>query len=53
MCLTCFDAQKLGYCIFDAPEVLASVTAEECRDFLARTLRRERTALSVVRPGGK
>ena len=53
VCLTCFDAQKLGYCIFDAPEVLASVTAEECRDFLARTLRRERTALSVVRPGGK
>ena len=28
----------------------ASVTAEECRDFLVRTLTRERTALSVVRP---
>ena len=53
VCLTCLDAEKLGYCIFDAPQVLASVTAQECSDFLARTLRRERTVLSVVRPGGK
>lgn len=51
VCLSSFDADRLGYCVFDAPEVLASVTAEECRDFLARVLRRERTALSVVRPG--
>ena len=50
VCLSCVDAEKLGYCIFDAPEVLASVTAEECRDFLVRVLTRERTALSVVRP---
>ena len=50
VCLTAFDAERLGYCIFDAPAVLASVTAEECRDFLVRVLTRERTALSVVRP---
>ena len=50
VCLTAFDAEHLGYCIFDAPAVLASVTAEECRDFLVRVLTRERTALSVVRP---
>ena len=52
VCLASFEAAFLGYDVFDAPELLASVTAEECRDFLARTLTRERTALSVVRPGG-
>ncbi|MBR0040808.1 MAG: insulinase family protein [Oscillospiraceae bacterium] len=50
VCLSCFEAAALGYDVFDAPAVLASVTAEECRDFLVRTLTRERTALSVVRP---
>ena len=52
VCLVSFEAANLGYDVFDAPEVLASVTAEECQDFLAGTLTRERTALSVVRPGG-
>ena len=51
VCLSCFDAERGGYCVFDAPAVLASVTAEECRAFLTRVLSRERTALSVVRPG--
>ena len=50
VCLSGFEAEGLGYCIFDAPAVLASVTAEECRAFLARVLTRERTVLSVVRP---
>ena len=51
VCLSCFEAVRGGYCAFDAPAVLASVTAEECRAFLTRVLRRERTALSVIRPG--
>ena len=51
VCISCFEAAPLGFCVFDAPAVLASVTAEECRAFLARVLTRERTALSVVRPG--
>ena len=51
VCLSCFEAVRGGYCAFDAPAVLASVTAEECRAFLTRVLSRERTALSVVRPG--
>ena len=51
VCLTSFESANLGYDIFDAPAVLASVTAEECRSFLMRVLTRERTALSVVRPG--
>ena len=50
VCLSGFEAEGRGYCIFDAPAVLASVTAEECRAFLARVLTRERTVLSVVRP---
>ena len=51
VCLASFEADRLGYCAFDAPAVLTSVTEEECRDFLTRVLRRERTALSIVRPG--
>ena len=51
VCLCCVDAVRSGYSVFDAPEVLASVTAEECRSFLTRVLSRERTALSVVLPG--
>ena len=51
VCLTSFDAEGLGYCVFDAPAVLASVTAEDCRALLARVLTAERTVLSVVRPG--
>ena len=51
LCLSSFEAGRLGYCIFDAPAVLASVTEEECRAFLTHVLTRERTALSVVRPG--
>ncbi len=51
MCLASLEAGHLGFSIFDAPAVLASVTEEECRGFLTRVLRRDRTALSVVRPG--
>ena len=51
VCLASFEADRFGCCVFDAPAVLASVTAEECRDFLVRVLSRERTALSVINPG--
>ncbi len=53
VCLSSFEAARLGYDVFDAPAVLASVTAEECRSFLVRVLSGERTALSVVLPGGE
>ena len=52
VCLGAFEGARFGYSVFDAPAVLASVTAEECRAFLARVLTRERTALSVILPGG-
>ena len=51
VCLSSFDGARFGYSVFDAPAVLASVTEEECRAFLARVLTRERTALSVIKPG--
>ena len=52
VCLSAFEGARCGYSVFDAPAVLASVTAEECRAFIARVLTRERTALSVILPGG-
>ncbi len=52
VCLSSFEGARSGYSVFDAPAILASVTAEECRAFLARVLRRERTALSVILPEG-
>ena len=52
VCLSAFEGARFGYSVFDAPAILASVTAEECRAFLARVLRPERTALSVVLPLG-
>lgn len=52
VCLSSFEGARYGYSVFDAPAVLASVTAEECRAFLARVLTRERTALSVILPVG-
>ena len=52
VCLSAFEGARLGYSVFDAPAVLASVTAEECRAFVARVLTRERTALSVILPEG-
>ena len=51
VCLGSFEAARYGCCVFDSPALLASITAEECRDFLTRVLTRERTVLSVVRPG--
>ena len=51
VCVSSFEMQRLGCSVFDAPAVLASVTEEECRTFLTRVLRRERTAMSVIRPG--
>ena len=51
LCLSSFEAEHLGCCVFDAPQLLASVTEEECRAFLTRVLTKERTALSVIRPG--
>ena len=51
ICLSSFEAGRYGYSIFDSLSVLASVTEEECREFLARVLTRDRTAMSVVRPG--
>ena len=50
VCLGCFEAERRGVSIFDSPDILSSVTAEECRAFIARVLTRERTALSVVKP---
>ena len=52
VCLGSMEGARFGYSVFDAPAVLASVTAEECRAFLARVLRPERTALSVILPAG-
>lgn len=52
VCLSSFEGARSGYSVFDAPAVLASVTAEECRAFIARVLTRERTALSVILPVG-
>ena len=51
VCLSCFESGRRDWCVFDAPAVLASVTPEECRDFLTRVFTPERTALSVVKPG--
>jgi hypothetical protein len=51
VCLSGFETAKFGRSPFEAPAVLASVTAEECRALLARVLTRERTVLSVLRPG--
>ena len=51
VCLSGFETAKFGRSPFEAPAVLASVTAEECRAFLTRVLTRERTVLSVLRPG--
>lgn len=51
VCLGSFEAARYGCCVFESPALLASITAEECRDFLTRVLTRERTVLSVVRPG--
>ena len=50
VCLSSFDAERHGKCVFDSPELLASVTPEECRDFIGRVLTRERTAMSVIKP---
>ena len=52
VCLSSFEGARWGYDVFEAPAVLASVTAEECRAFIARVLTRERTALSVILPVG-
>ena len=52
VCLASLEGARYGYDVFDAPALLASVTAEECRAFIARVLTRERTALSVILPVG-
>ena len=56
--LDSFDATCFRVCAshlsrfeyFDFPEVYAEVTAEEVREFLARVVRPERMALSVIEP---
>ena len=40
-----------GYCAFDAPAMLESISAEECRRFIAENLCGERLALSAIVPG--
>ncbi|MBO2527629.1 MAG: insulinase family protein, partial [Clostridiales bacterium] len=39
-----------GVDYFKFPEAYASVTPEDVQDFLTTTIRRERAALSVIRP---
>ena len=40
-----------GYCAFDAPAVLDSISIEECRSFIVESLAPERLAMSVITPG--
>ena len=40
-----------GYCAFDAPPVLDSISIEECRSFIVESLAPERLAMSVITPG--
>ena len=44
-----------GFCTLESFELLESVTAEDCRRFVAESLGSERLALAVMRPksGGK
>lgn len=37
-----------GYCAFDSMPVLESISAEECRAFIAESLASERLALSII-----
>jgi len=40
-----------GYCAFDAPAVLDSISIEECQSFITENLAPERLAMSVIVPG--
>jgi len=41
-----------GYCAFDAPALLNSITKKECEDFILENLRPERMAISIIEPKG-
>ena len=50
---TCFRQcayHFLGFDYFDFPSVYAKITSEEVRQFLARTVKPERCAMSIVEP---
>ena len=49
LAMDCFD----GYCSFDSFPLLAEITAEDCRLFVAEALAPERLALSVITPKDK
>jgi len=50
VCLSAASARFDGYCCFDAPEVLETVTKRECEEFIISALADEHLAMSVVTP---
>ena len=50
VCVSLATAQFEGFCPLDAPELLGSVTREECEAFVRENLQPERFALSIIEP---
>ena len=50
LCVTLATAAFEGYDAFSAPELLSTLTAGECRDFIRESLAPERLAISIITP---
>lgn len=50
VCLSMADGVFDGYCAFDAPAVLASISKAECERFITENLCKERLAVSQILP---
>ena len=50
VCLGLTEGQFYGFCPFDGPAILDSITIDECRDFLLEHFAPERLAVSILHP---
>ena len=50
VCVAAAEGVFDGYCAFDAPELLRSITRAECEAFVREALAPERLAISIIEP---